>query len=112
VTACSSTVQDQAYVSDQFTLGPGYYRPVFTGGASLRFTNGGVSELSIQVQPAAGGLAVSEFSKSVSNSGSAEQTFAYIYLLEPTNLAAVTRVSTNCGLAWLSGGLHFERVSD
>jgi hypothetical protein len=112
VTNCPSSTQDQTDFSFQFDLGPGYYRPVFTGSTSLGHVNGGVSEIAIQVQPTMGGLPVSQFSKSVSSNGTSEQTFGYFYLDQPGQLAVFTRVSTNCGNASLSGVLNFERVSD
>jgi hypothetical protein len=112
VTNCPSTTQYDTYSTEQFVLGPGYYRPVFDGSSTLGYVNGGVSEIAIEVYPVIGNSALSAFSRRVSSSGTAERTFAYIYLTAQTELAVLSRVSTDCGNAALSGILHFERVSD
>jgi hypothetical protein len=103
--------QDATGYGDLIDLGPGYYRPVFVGDTALGHINGGISEISIQLQTSTG-MAVTDFSKSVSSSGVSERTFQYVYMSEAGQLFAFTRVSTNCGNASISGVLAFERVSD
>jgi len=112
-TNCSSATQDAAAYNDEpVTLPSGYFRPVFVGDTTLGHVNGGVSEISVSLQTITG-MPVTDFTKTVSSGGTNERSFRYVYLDQPSSLLVHTRVSTNCGIASVSGGVvAFERVSD
>lgn len=110
-TNCTANMQHSAAYGDPVDLGPGYYRAVLVGNASLRYANGGTTELAIQLQGPTG-APITEFLKSVASDGVSENAFRYVYMDAPGQLLVWSRVSTSCGGATLSGALAFERVGD
>jgi len=96
---------------ESVTLAPGYYRAVFAGDTTLRYSNGGWSEIAIYVWTSSG-FSVTDFNKLVSSSGVSEHTFGYFRIDQPGQLLVFARASTTCGNAYLSGALGFERVGD
>jgi hypothetical protein len=107
---CPAT-QDATGYGDPIDLNAGYFRAVFVGSTSLGHTNGGNSEIVIQLQTETG-LPITDFSKSVSSAGASETTFQYLWMPNPGRILVWARATTTCGNAGLQGALAFERVGD
>lgn len=106
-----ATQNDEMNYGGSVNLAPGYYRPVFTGSTQLTYANGGWAELAIYIWTSSGS-GITDSLKTVSGGGVSERTLQYFRVDAPSQLLLFARVTTTCGMASISGGLTFERVSD
>jgi hypothetical protein len=93
-------------------LGPGTYRPVFSGTAVIAHpASGGMSIAELQVRDAVSGAFYSEYVKVSDNDTRQHTEFGYIRLTAAQNYIHIrSRVGTNCGSASVSGSVSFEKV--
>lgn len=98
--------------SNYIILGPGTYRPVFSGTAAVGHPpSGGDSLAELQVRDAIGGGLYTEYVKAFSNDVEQERQFGYVRLTAAqTYINVRSRVGTSCGSASISGSVYFEKV--
>jgi hypothetical protein len=110
---CALPYNQSVMASNYIVLGPGTYRPVFAGTASVGHPAAGGSAIAeLQVRDAVSGGFYSEFIKSSDGDVDQQTTFNYIRLTTPQTYVNVrSRVGTSCGSASISGSVYFEKVN-
>jgi hypothetical protein len=111
-TTCTAPFNQVMLAGNYLVLGPGTYRPVFSGTATVGHPpSGGNSLVELQVRDAVTGGFYTEYLKIFSNDVAQDTQFGYIRLTEPQTYVNVrSRVGTSCGSASIAGTVYFEKV--
>ena len=109
---CQLPFNQVLHTGNYIVLGPGTYRPVFSGTATVGHAGSGENSLAeLQVRDALNGHSYTEYRRVYSNDVEQETQFGYIRLTEPqTYISVQSRVGTSCGSASISGSVYFEKV--
>jgi hypothetical protein len=111
-TNCSLPYNQVALAGNYVVLGPGTYRPVFAGTATVGHPAAGGSAIAeLRVRDALNLQFYSEFIKSSNGDVDQLTTFDYFKLTMPQTYVNVrSRVGASCGTASISGSVYFEKV--
>jgi hypothetical protein len=111
-TNCSLPFNQAIANGGYVVLGPGTYRPVFSGTTTVGHpASGGDSIAEVQVRDAISGGFYTEYLKVFSNDVAQETQFRYLRLTAAQTYVGVrSRVGTSCGSASISGSVYFEKV--
>jgi hypothetical protein len=109
---CDLPFNQALHTSNYIVVGPGTYRPVFSGTATVgRAASAGNSLAELQVRDGLTGGSYTEYRRALSNDGEQETQFGYIRLTAAqTYITVRSRVGTSCGSASISGSVYFEKV--